>query len=285
MSDFTEETIALDCGQKIAARYFAPAQEPKAAVLIVPAMAVPQSYYAELASWLADQGYLTGTFDYRGIGLSKHGRLRDLDVDVIDWATQDCVRALDSLNARANGVPLYWIGHSLGGQIIPFVSNRRYVSQFVTIAAGSGYWRDNAEPFNRRAWFLWNIVAPLTVALFGYFPGKRLRIVGDLPPRVLKQWRRWCLDPEYAVGAEPGDVRSLYAAVQTPITSLSFTDDEFMSARSIESLHDFYVSAPKTMKRIAPQDIGTKRIGHFGFFKSTFADALWREQLLPALSA
>lgn len=284
MGDFTQEAIPMDRRQHIVARFFEPIGEPKGGVLIAPAMGVPQPYYADFANWLAAQNYVVVTFDYRGMGLSRNGRLRDLDLDVVDWATQDCARALDALTERVKDKPIYWIGHSLGGQIIPFVPNRDRVTKFITVATGSGYWRENAAPLNRRAWFLWYVLAPLTVALFGYFPGKRLGIVGDLPPRVLKQWRRWCLNREYAVGAEPGDVRGLYAAVRTPIASLSFTDDEFMSARNIESLHSFYANAPRTMKRFTPQDIGVKRIGHFGFFRPEFTDSLWRRQLLPEIS-
>jgi predicted alpha/beta hydrolase len=284
MAQFTEAAIVLARGDRLVARFFAPAREPKAGVLIVPAMGVAQSFYAELADWLAAQGYLAATFDYRGIGRSNCGRLRDLDVNVVDWARHDCAAALGALDGRVGDKPLYWIGHSLGGQILPFVPNIRRLHKIVTIATGSGYWREVVPPFNRRAWFLWYVVAPLTVALFGYFPGKRLRIVGDLPRGVMKQWRRWCLNPEYAVGAEPGDVRALYAAMRTPIVSLSFTDDEMMSARNIESLHGFYANAPRTMKRLAPRDVGAKRIGHFGFFRPEFADLLWSKHLLPELS-
>jgi predicted alpha/beta hydrolase len=71
--------------------------------------------------------------------------------------------------------------------------------------------------------------------------------------------------------------------VRAPITALSFTDDEMMSARNIESLHGFYASAPKKMKRLSPADAGVRRIGHFGFFNSRFESSLWRGQLLPEL--
>jgi predicted alpha/beta hydrolase len=116
----------------------------------------------------------------------------------------------------------------------------------LTVAAGSGYWRENSPELRWRAPWLWFVVVPLAMPLFGYFPGKRLRKVGDLPRGVMAQWRRWCLDREYAVGAEGGDVRALYAAVETPIVSLSFADDEFMSARNVESLHGFYVNARRS---------------------------------------
>jgi len=37
------------------------------------------------------------------------------------------------------------------------------------------------------------------------------------------------------------------------------------------------------MKRIAPQEIGVARIGHFGFFRAAFEPTLWRRHLLPEL--
>ena len=185
---------------------------------------------------------------------------------------------------RVGDKPLHWVGHSLGGQILPFVPNRQRVSRVVTVATGSGYWRENTAALRRTSWWLWFVAAPLSVRLFGYFPGKRLRKVGDLPRGVMEQWRRWCLNPEYAVGVEGESARALYAAVQTPIVSLSFTDDEFMSLRNIEAIHGQYANARRTMKRIAPKEIGEKRIGHFGFFKPKFERSLWHVHLLPELT-
>ena len=127
------------------------------------------------------------------------------------------------------------------------------------------------------------MLVPPVVRLWGYFPGKTLRKIGDLPKGVMLQWRRWCLHPEYAVG-DGEAVRAQYAAVRTPIVSLSFHDDEMMSARNTESIHGFYVNAPRTMKRIAPREIGAPRIGHFGFFRTAFEQSLWRAYLLPELS-
>lgn len=283
MTEAAPRQIASFGGCPVVACLFHPPREPKAGVLIASAMGVNQSFYAPLARWIAGHGYAVATFDYRGIGLSRPAPLRHLEVDVIDWARLDCAAALDAVAERVPAKPVYWIGHSLGGQIIPLVPNWQRVAKFITVATGSGYWRENAAPLRPRAWILWHVLAPLLVPLFGYFPGKRLGIVGDLPAGVMKQWRRWCLDPEYAVGVEPG-ARELYAEMRTPIVSLSFTDDEMMSARNIESMHGFYVNAPRTMKRLGPKDVGAARIGHFGFFRPEFADGLWHRHLLPALA-
>jgi predicted alpha/beta hydrolase len=57
--------------------------------------------------------------------------------------------------------------------------------------------------------------------------------------------------------------------------SLSFTDDEIVSAQSIRLLHNLYASAPVEYRRIAPADVGAKHIGHFGFFRPQHEQTLW----------
>jgi predicted alpha/beta hydrolase len=270
-------------GHLLMAQFFSPESSPRGSALLVPAMGVTQAFYAPLAAWLAGEGFLVATFDYRGIGRSRQGPLRDLEADIFDWAGFDCAALIETLIAEAPALPLYWIGHSLGGQILPFVPNRDRIAKAVTIAAGSGYWRENVPGLRWRAWWLWYVVVPLTLRVVGYFPGRRLHKIGDLPRGVMAQWRRWCLHPDYAVGAEGARVRAQYAAVRTPMFSLSFTDNEFMSARNIASLHEFYVQAPTVLTRLHPRDVGERRIGHFGFFRPRYAQSLWRPYLLPAL--
>lgn len=285
MAQMSEETVVAAGGTRLAARFFLPEDEKaevKGSVLLVAAMGVSQGYYEPFAGWLADQGYCVATFDYRGVGRSRTGSLRGYRADLFDWAA-DCGALVEALTNRAPGLPFYWIGHSLGGQILPFVANRDRIAKVVTIASGSGYWLENSPPTLRRAWWLWFFVVPLALPLFGYFPGRKLRKVGDLPKGVMAQWRRWCLNREYAVGVEGEGARQAFAEVRTPIVALSFADDEMMSLRNTESLHGFYRNAPKTMKRLAPQDIDEPRIGHFGFFRTRFRESLWRRVLLPEL--
>lgn len=283
MTRTEQRTITARPGHELIATFFHPAGPAKACVLIVPAMGVTQRFYGRLAAWLAAQGYLVATFDFLGIGESRHADLRTVQVDIIDWARIDCEAMIGALVGMAPSLPLYWLGHSLGGQIVGFVPSRHRIAKIVTIACGSGYWLENAPALKWRAWWIWYVVAPLATRLCGYFPGRRLRKIGDLPRGVMQQWRRWCLDPDYAVGAEGPALRAQFAAMHTPITSLSFVDDEFMSARSTQALHECYLGAPRVMKRIAPWDVGATRIGHFGFFRAKFQDTLWQSYLLPEL--
>jgi predicted alpha/beta hydrolase len=276
-------TVLAKDDTPLAARFYAPTAHARGAVLIVGAMGVPQSFYAPLARWLAAEGFHAVTFDYRGMGGSRRGSLRDVDTDILTWAEQDTTAVLSMLRTRAPGLPITWIGHSLGGQIVPFVGERDSVAKIITIATGSGYWRQNAAPLKRKVWLFWFVAVPLATPLFGYFPGKRLGMVGDLPRGVVQQWKQWCMAPDYAA-ADSRETRALYAGVKTPITAISFTDDEMMSATSIDLIHALYSGAPKTMRRLAPTDVGVSRIGHFGFFRREMERPLWQGVLRGELA-
>jgi predicted alpha/beta hydrolase len=284
MTTTASRPVVTRNGNAIQASFFHPEGDARAAVLIVPAMGVSQNFYGPLAAWLARQGYLAATFDYGGLGRSSVSDLARLDVHILVWARFDCHALLAELQVLAPVKDLYWIGHSLGWQILGLTPNPARLAKAITVACGSGYWKDNVPQLRLRVWWLWYFVVPVVTRVCGYFPGKRLRKVGDLPRGVIDQWRRWCLNPDYAVGVEGPLAREGFASVRLPITSLSFTDDEMMSARNIQSLHGQYTAAHKKMTRIAPADAGLKRIGHFGFFRAQSEDALWKRYLLPELS-
>lgn len=274
MVNQSHDTITMPDGTALVMRTFRNSDSPKAAVIIPSAMGVAQQFYTQFAQWLASQGYHVTTFDYRGIGLSAPPSLRGFPVNIFDWG-EDCAVVIDAVKSQLPEAPLHWIGHSLGGQLLGLIPNRERIDRVVTVATGSGYWLENAWRTKSVVWWLWFFVVPIALRVAGYFPGKRLRKVGNLPRGVMAQWRRWCLSREYVVGAEGEHVREAYASVRMPMLSLSFTDDELMSARGIRSLHGLYTNAPVEYRRIAPPDVGAQRIGHFGFFRPQFERTLW----------
>lgn len=274
---YDERGVTTEDETALVARFYSPpgpVGPPRGAVLIVGAMGVPQRFYQAFASWLAGEGFHAATFDFRGMGLSHQGSLRRVDADIITWAEQDTQAVLRALRARAPGLPITWIGHSLGGQIVPFVPDRDGVEKIVTIATGSGYWRENQPQLRRKVWLMWWGAVPIMTPLFGYFPGKRLGMVGDLPRNVIRQWRSWCLHPEYAVGDGP-EVRALYAGVTTPLTALAFTDDEMMSDANTRAIHACYRGTAPVIHRLSPAELGVARIGHFGCFRADLRGPLW----------
>lgn len=268
-------TVAAGDGYPLAVHTFGDAHTARAGVLVVPAMGVEQQYYAAFAHWLAARGFFVVTFDYRGMGHSRRGSLRGLKADVLTWAEQDTAAVLAFLRSEVEGRPIAWVGHSLGGQIFGLVPGHESVRAMVTVAAGTGYWKEYVPQLRRIAPVLWFVLVPLAIPLFGYFPGRMLRMIGDVPAGVMRQWRAWCLDPDYLFGVLPARVREHYATLRLPLLSLSFADDEYLSRRNVESLHGFYAGAAREMQRISPEDVGVPGIGHFGFFRKRFEKALW----------
>ena len=272
-------TLAAADGTPLAVRFFAPddGTPHRGAVLIGGAMGVRQDYYRPFAEWLARQGFVVASFDYRGMGESRPAgaSLREVDVDLFDWAA-DTDTVIEALAERAGGLPLVLIGHSLGAQLPGLLRHRDRLAGLLSVAAGSGYWRDNAPQLRRYVLYFWHVLVPLGTALFGYFPGRRFGKVGDLPRGVVLQWRRWCMHPRYHVGAEGDAVRERFEAARFPVVALSITDDELMTERGTRVLVDCYANAPRRIERIAPHEVQARRIGHFGFFREQFQATLWQ---------
>lgn len=264
---------AMD-GVMLAAHCFEPIQPLRAGVVIAPAMAVAQSFYATFALWLAKQGYRVWTFDYRGIGLSANGAMRNCQADISTWVTQDYDAVIRHAVGTLGGLPLFVLGHSLGGQTAPLLPSQASLAGLVNIAVGSGAMRHNQPAVRRRAPLLWYVLAPLLSAVFGYFPGNRIGMLADIPRKVLAQWRRWCLSPEYLLSGEPG-ARAAYARARYPVLGLTFADDELLLESGSRMLHDAYTGTRVDYRELAPTQFNLPRIGHFGFFKSSMDRSLW----------
>ena len=273
-----QKTLTLEDGTQLALRRYEAAGPPHASVVIGGAMGVRQAFYEPFARWLAQQSVDVWTFDYRGSGDSRPGgaqaSLRGFEADLFDWA-RDYEAVIDAAKAARPDRPLYLLGHSLGAQLPGFLQRPQQVDGLVSIAAGSGYWRENAPRLRRSILYFWFVLVPLATRLWGYFPGRKLRKVGDLPRGVILQWRRWCLDPRYSVGAEGEAAARSYGRVRFPVLALSITDDELMTLEGTQSLLSFYAAAPRAVQRIAPADVQARRIGHFGFFREQFSLNLW----------
>lgn len=267
--------IATADGTQIALRVYEPDSPDHGNVVIGGAMGVKQDYYAPFAQWLATQGWRVTTFDYRGSGASTPaGGLRGFKADLFDW-THDYEAAIDHAHGALPERPLYLLGHSLGAQLPGLLNNQDKVSGMLSVAAGSGYWRETTPQLKRIVPYFWFFLVPLATRLCGYFPGKKLKKVGDLPAGVIMQWRKWCLNPKYSVGAEGEAVRLRYANVKFPVMALSITDDELMTLRGTHSLINLYENAKREVQRIAPGDLGVRRLGHFGPFRSEHEVKLW----------
>lgn len=248
-----------------------------ATVLVASAMGVRQEFYEPFARHLATQGIHVLTFDWRGMGASAPERLHGFETDLVTWAERDLDAMLRESRRAAPALPAFALGHSLGGQLFGAAAESARLAGIVTVTAGVGWYRHN-DRMPLRVRLFWFVALPLFTALLGYFPGKRLRMVGDLPAGVAWQWRRWSTRPDYVLAEGPA-MRARYDAIRVPILGWSFEDDAIITKPAVDDLHGFYRNAPVERRHVAPGERGCARIGHFGFFQGTVGAGLWAETI------
>jgi predicted alpha/beta hydrolase len=269
-------TFPASDGVELTGTLFLPAAgDASGGVLIAGAMATPQTHYAAFARWLADQGVAVLTFDYRGTHASGGERVARTDASFDTWGQLDVSAAARALQAQVPGLPMQYLGHSLGGQLFASCTEQARFGRAVLVASGSGYWPKLRNAVPRWGLFLTTQVwGPLLTPLFGYFPGKRLRKVGDLPAGVIRQWAHWCRHPDYL--ARDAEQRDRFTRVVTPITYLHASDDEVFSDWSCDRfLALFSAGTVRRRLQVHPQQLGVARIGHFGYFRARLQASLW----------
>ena len=265
-------------GRELAAHWFDPEGLGRGAIVINGATGFPQTFYFKFAQYLAGRGFGVLVYDYRGMGKSAPPKLASERARMSDWAVFDMPAALAETAARSQGLPVFTIGHSIGGQFIGLLRNHSLARAHVQIAASVGYWRWELAPFKYLAWWFWRVHGPVLLALVGYVPSGGGWSGLPLPRGVYEEWRRWCLrpghfGPDLETYLSPVNV---FAEIRAPLLTVGFADDPIATRRTVEELNRFFPNARRESRWYSPRDVGSRRIGHEGFFSSRHCDGLWK---------
>jgi predicted alpha/beta hydrolase len=249
---------------------------PRYALLISPAMAVHRGFYGTFASYMAQHGAVALVTDYRGVGDSRPRSLRGVRARLRDWAELDLEGALDYLAARHPGLPLRFIGHSIGGQLFGLLDAAR-LDRAVLVAAQSGYHGHWPWPQRARMIALWYVVVPGLSHALGYLPIGRITGSGeDVPKGIGLDWTRWGRNERYLF-ADDLTPNNCFAHFSGKLRSYAISDDELAPTNSVAWLCDRYERAQRELHRVAPADLSVDKIGHFAPFRPKFRDTLWAD--------
>lgn len=265
-------TIEAPDGFTLGARVFEPSGVPRSLVVIAPATAVPQSFYRAFAARVAERGHVALTFDYRGIGESRHGSLRRFDARMRDWGAKDLDGVLAWAARERPDLPRALVGHSAGGQIPCLTPRSAELAALVLVAAQSGWWKHWSGASRARRAIEFHALLPGFALALGFVPGWT-GIGEDLPGGVAREWTRWCRHPDYILRDETEDRRTRFAAIRAPVLSISIEDDAFAPRAAVDALAALYTGA-----RVERRHVDAPGVGHFGFFRSRHA-ALWEPAL------
>ena len=272
-------TLRTADGVRIAATWFEPATPASAAVLIVCGAGIHARFYQHFARYLAARGAAVLSFVYSGIGASREGSLRALDSGMEHWAVHDIASAFAELTRAHRDVPLCAVAHSVGTLLMGAAPEAPRLSRLVFLGPHTGYWRDYGARWRWVMYGVWHLSMPAFTRVFGYFPGKRLRLGEDLPSRVAFDWagrRR----PE--IGRDPEEARrfrqilSRYPEIRAQTLVLSITDDAFAPPAAAKRVLALYPNLAVTHEIVAPGDLDCRRLGHFGFLRRPASEFFWR---------
>jgi predicted alpha/beta hydrolase len=273
-------TIPARDGYALAATLYEPEAASGAApvtVLINSAIAVPQGYYSRFALFLASQGIPALTYDYRGIGGSRPGTLKAFAATLTQWGTWDVPAALDALGERYPGAALFVVGHSLGGLLLGLADNNHQVRGLVGVCTQSGDWRLWRGLRRYLLAGLWYFLMPGLTRVFGYFPGQKLGLGGDLPAGVARDLARWCRTRGYLKPYLGPALPDCFGNFRGSILAYSSADDRIAPPAAVEALLSLYRRAADVRRHhLDPGALGLPPLGHFGFFRKQCA-GLWPE--------
>lgn len=247
-------------------------------VIVNGATGVLARYYHRYARFLASHGFDVLTYDYRGIGESRPLRLRGCRYRYRwrDWGTCDFEAALLFMDARRPGGAIAVVGHSIGGFLPGLAPSAPQIGRMLTVGAQYAWWGDYAASARLRLFAKWHVAMPMLTTLLGYFPGRKLGWLEDLPSGVAYEWsfRRRRFEDSFPL-ADRRQSRDRMAAVTAPILAVSLSDDEIGTLAAARRALTYYSGAERTLIHPKPSDFGRDAIGHFALFHDSHARTFW----------
>jgi predicted alpha/beta hydrolase len=243
----------------------------RTAVLVNCGGGIPAYRYARFARFLAANGFPVVTYDYRGIGQSRPASLRGLASGNEDWSEYDCGGAIAEVRRRYPTPEIVAVAHSFGTFLVGGAPNVAEIRRFVFIGAHTGYVGDYLRRYRLPMALVWHGVMPAITRAVGYFPGRALRLGDDIPRAVALQWsKRRTPELQAKHGVDVTRTRAWIARhdpVKGRVLVIGIADDAFATEQGARRLLALYPGLRATHERVAPAEVGLKRIGHFGFFR------------------
>ncbi|MGE5547111.1 MAG: alpha/beta fold hydrolase [Solirubrobacterales bacterium] len=274
------EPIVLRCrdGYDLRGHFWPAAGSEIGSVIVNPATGVLARYYHRYARFLSGQGFAVVTYDYRGIGLSRPARMRGSGIRWRDWGEQDFDAAVRWARGRDADGPLAVVGHSIGGFLPGFAPAAPRVDRILTVGAQYAFWRDYAAARRLRLFLKWHVAMPALTMLLGYFPGRRLGWLEDLPAGVATEWsfRQARMEESYP---EPDrtPILARFASVRAPILAITMVDDELGTPAAVLRGLRYYRGSERRQIVLKPTDLGFNAVGHFDLFHSRHEEGFWAQ--------
>jgi predicted alpha/beta hydrolase len=169
------------------------------------------------------------------------------------------------------------IGHSVGGQMFGIADNNHTASAMLLIGSQTAEWRVWPGLSKYRLLLVYYAAIPMLTRVYGYFPSSKVGMGEDLPPQIALEWARIGRTRGYIRGAFGPAYADLFKNFRGRMLAYSFSDDWYAPKEAVDGLLGYYEAAERSHRHVRPKELAVRKIGHFGFFRETFRDTLWRD--------
>lgn len=237
--------------------------------------------YKAMLTYLAENGYLCCLWGYRGNGNSSADNLGKSTFTFSDYGKKDIPAIKKFLTTKYPDLPFIFMGHSAGGQQIGFAEELDDVKGMINFAVSSGYYPNMPFGYRMQAYFFFYVFSPISVMLTGYVKAKPFGFMENLPKMVAYEWRDWLEKEDYFFDEKfygktvpVGQFKNYKFPIHT-----YWTADDTISNEKNTKAYWRNVNSEKAISftKFVPQEIGLKKIDHFGFFKRVMKDKLWND--------
>ncbi len=267
--------ISAKDGFLLAANFFQANTNVKGIVIIGSATAANKDYYNDFARFLNEWGYHVISFDYRGVGDSFDNNFKSFNHKMTDWGSKDLSAVIDWAGDNYPTSPIFLVGHSVLGQVFPLAANNKKVKAAYFVASQMAFYGHWSGISKLSVMLFWFVVIPFTTRFFGYLPVWILGGDNHLPASIAQDWQSFGQHKNGILGDDPIRKKA-FETVSTPIKFIGLKDDDkFAPPKSVEALKSVYGAIANPLEIIDPEVVGSKNIGHFGFFRKRYRQNLW----------
>jgi alpha-beta hydrolase superfamily lysophospholipase len=235
-------------GLKLYDQWWRLQSKPRASVVILHGICEHSGRYNEAAEFLTAQGYAVDTFDLRGHGKSEGIKVY---VESFDNYLKDLDVFLDRVRLRLPDMPVFLLGHSMGGGICSmYCITRQPDIRGVILSAPSVKISEDISPFLQK-------ISSVLSKLFPKLPAIKLE-TADLSrdPEVLKRRDNDPLVYQGKILARTGAeilqatrlIQAQMERISQPLLILHGTEDRLADVEGSKMLYDGVKERDKTLK-------------------------------------